>query len=109
MEQWLYPFRPSINPASIVHFPHPEWWPPTDEGHARLPLLFSVSGKLQQHQTIAHSPAKWMDSNKTVGEQAAPWHQILKHLCSVYLNLQSTSLEAGPKSQYDDGALCGMQ
>eukprot|EP00891_Asterochloris_glomerata_P003615 jgi/Astpho2/3615/Aster-06908 len=65
VDEWLYPFHPSISPASVVQFPHPEPWTPTDEGFARLPLLFSIGGKLLAHPTIAHLPATGAKPNKT--------------------------------------------
>ena len=56
VEEWLHQFRPSLSARDIVTFKHPEWWSATDEGHARLPLLFSLGGELVLHPTIANTP-----------------------------------------------------
>ena len=56
MEEWLHPFRPSLSARTIVTFNYTEWWSATDEGHARLPLLFSLGGELTLHPTIADTP-----------------------------------------------------
>ena len=50
------PFRPSLGARGVVTFKHPEWWSATHEGHARLPLLFSLGGQLVLHPTIAETP-----------------------------------------------------
>ena len=56
MDEWLHPFRPSLSARNIVTFKHPEPWSATHEGHARLPLLFSLGGELILHPSIAETP-----------------------------------------------------
>ena len=56
VDEWLHPFRPSLSARDIVTFKHPEWWSATHDGHARLPLLFSLGGQLHLHPTIAETP-----------------------------------------------------
>ena len=56
MGEWLHPFRPSLSASNIVTFKHQEPWSATQEGHARLPLLFSLGGELILHPSIAETP-----------------------------------------------------
>eukprot|EP00891_Asterochloris_glomerata_P003584 jgi/Astpho2/3584/Aster-06881 len=57
VDHWLRPFRAGIDAAHIVEFPHPEWWSPTPEGDARLPLVFNINGELSLHSSIRSSPS----------------------------------------------------
>ena len=68
MEEWLHPFRPSLSARDIVTFNYTEWWTATDEGHARLPLLFSLGSELILHPSIADTPDGhlWEANNYTV-------------------------------------------
>ena len=93
MDEWLYPFRPAISPASVVQFPHPEHWTPTDEGFARLPLLFSIDGKLLAHPTIAHLPATGAEANHMVSRKAASLTSCLHGLYRAFANLPRGGVE----------------
>eukprot|EP00891_Asterochloris_glomerata_P003406 jgi/Astpho2/3406/Aster-04739 len=83
VDEWLHPFRPSLSARNIVTFKHPEWWSPTHKGHARLPLLFSLGGKLILHPTIAKTPDGHIEeANNYTGRGNLGWFhmQVLKEV-----------------------------